>query len=860
LARKTGGALRHAVPASDSWDGRPLHWGQRNVKISHRLPATLIGSGLLVGAAIGFVSYYLSAGIMTDMTLERLQSVATERAEKVESYLQTVADNVRRLGSTDLGQKTVANFAINWSQDMTPGENIRRAFIEMNPYAEDEREKLDLSDFKFNYNFNHNSLHPALRDEAVARGYGDIVSINPAGDVTYSIKKRDDLGTNLNEGAGPYADTGLGRAFRLALESKDPTRVFFADDVNYEPAGGGEAQFVSIPVADKAGTFVGVLAIQLPAGGIDGVVNSRNGLGETGEAFIVGADHKLRSDSIFTEGNDTLIAQFNAPEVDAALTGTAAQGTIPSYRDMEMLATAVPVDVLGNKWALVTLMGANEAMAAIVNLRRLLLAIGIGLLGAVAVVGYMLSRSITRPITGLTKTMGALAQGDLDVAVDRAAGHDEIGEMARAVEVFRENAVKVNEMTEAERAGSERRRAERTQMMQALQKAFGEVVDAAIAGDFTKRVMADFPDPELNTLAASVNSLVGTVDRGIAETGHVLAALARTDLTSRVEGKYEGAFEQLKLDTNAVAEKLTSIVLQLRETSRTLKSATGEILAGANDLSERTTKQAATIEETSAAMEQLASTVQQNAQRAKDASVVAANATHTAEDGGKVMTSATEAMERITTSSSKISSIIGLIDDIAFQTNLLALNASVEAARAGEAGRGFAVVAVEVRRLAQSAAQASSEVKALIEQSSGEVRVGSKLVAEAAQKLDAILSAARAANDLMDGIARDSQDQAMSIEEVSSAVRQMDEMTQHNAALVEETNATIERTEEEAVELDRIVDVFTISEDVRAAAKPTPPPEPKQGIAGLQERVRRAARTYLTQGGAAVDDKEWAEF
>jgi len=288
--------------------------------------------------------------------------------------------------------------------------------------------------------------------------------------------------------------------------------------------------------------------------------------------------------------------------------------------------------------------------------------------------------------------------------------------------------------------------------------------------------------------------------------------MAPTDLTHRVEGDYSGAFLQLKTDTNAVAEKLGEIVGRLKDISRQLKTATGEILSGANDLSERTTKQAATIEETSAAMGLLASTVMENARKARDASVVAASVTRTAEQGGAVMLKATDAMGRITESSGKISSIIGVIDVIAFQTNLLALNASVEAARAGEPGKGFAVVAVEVRRLAQSAAQASSEVKSLIEQSASEVRTGSKLVDEAAGQLEAMLDAARSANEVMEGIARQSQDQAASIEEVGVAVRLMDEMTQHNAALVEETTAAIEQTEAQASELDRIVEVFRVSD------------------------------------------------
>ena len=210
-------------------------------------------------------------------------------------------------------------------------------------------------------------------------------------------------------------------------------------------------------------------------------------------------------------------------------------------------------------------------------------------------------------------------------------------------------------------------------------------------------------------------------------------------------------------------------------------------------------------------MEQLAHTVMDNAKRAEEASQKTKAMSQSAEEGGEVMRQATGAMEQITHSSAKISNIIGMIDDIAFQTNLLALNASVEAARAGEAGKGFAVVAVEVRRLAQSAAEASSEVKALIEQSGEEVADGSKLVASAADKLAAILDGVRENNSLMEGIAKDSQEQAAAIDQVNVAVRQMDEMTQHNAALVEETNAAIEQTETQAADLDRIVDIFRIA-------------------------------------------------
>jgi len=307
-----------------------------------------------------------------------------------------------------------------------------------------------------------------------------------------------------------------------------------------------------------------------------------------------------------------------------------------------------------------------------------------------------------------------------------------------------------------------------------------------------------------------------SVERTVQLTGAALQRLAEGDLTNRVTEAFEPEFQQIKSDTNAVFDQLEQLVTRLLSASRGLKTATGEILSGANDLSDRTTKQAATIEETSAAMEQLMHTVADNAQRAEQASSKAAAASGIAAEGGRVMTDANAAMERIASSSNQISNIIGMIDDIAFQTNLLALNASVEAARAGEAGKGFAVVAIEVRRLAQNAAQASRDVKDLIDRSAQEVRGGAQLVADATRKLERIVEAVDENATLMRQIAEASSSQTAAIQQITVAVHQMDEMTQHNAALVEETNAAIEQTEAQASELDMIVDTFSVSDAGKA--------------------------------------------
>jgi len=780
------------------------------LKMAQKLPLVVAGAALLASVTVGLLSYSIGASTVTALTEDRLRTVAMSRASGLEDLLHSVKDDLLATASSGGIVSGIQNLVLGWPQvGADDGAAARKAFIADNPHPAHQRELLDTAKISgaSMYSMTHQRLHVGLRGQLKARGYEDIYVFDANANLIYSAKKLDDYALSFAKG-GKYADSPLAEAFAAAAKITDTGQVAYIDASPYGVTPDRPGSFMAAPVWNGK-DFLGVVAFRLPGGVIDGMMSNKLGLGETGETFFVGTDHLLRSDSQFSVENDILKTSFETPELNAALSGDVSSfAKTSNYRGMSLLEATVPVSFESHKWALVAAVGEDEALKPVLEMRNSILISSAIVLALAVLLGIVFSRSVTKPISRLTNVMAKIAEGELATEVAGTARLDELGAMARAVQVFREHARQIAQMTDADAARIVRDQKARGDMMAELQAAFGDVVDAAVAGDFSRRVAANFPDAELNSLAGSVNNLVTTVDTGLGETSQVLAALARADLTQLVEGHYEGAFGQLKHDTNAVAGKLVEIVSHLQHTSGMLKTATGEILSGANDLSERTTKQAATIEETSAAMEQLASTVLHNSERARQASTVAGTVTRTAEEGGKVMGEANLAMERITASSAKISNIIGLIDDIAFQTNLLALNASVEAARAGDAGKGFAVVAVEVRRLAQSAASASSEVKLLIDQSTAEVKTGSKLVADAASRLESMLEAARSSNELMDGIARESRSQASAIEKVNTAVRQLDEMTQHNAALVEQTNAAIEQTEAQAVDLDKIVGIF----------------------------------------------------
>ncbi|MDH4564972.1 methyl-accepting chemotaxis protein [Pseudomonas sp. BN411] len=401
-----------------------------------------------------------------------------------------------------------------------------------------------------------------------------------------------------------------------------------------------------------------------------------------------------------------------------------------------------------------------------------------------------------------------------------------------------------------ERLGSVVEWADRTLEVQ-VEREVAALVGAAAAGDFSKRIDETGKTGFILNLATGLNSLVDTADKGLKDVSRMLGALAQGDLSQSISADYQGTFGELKDYSNETAQSLSRMLGQIRESADTINTAASEIASGNAELSTRTEQQASSLEETASSMEELTSTVKLNAENARQANSLAVNASEVATEGGNVVQKVVSTMTAINDSARKISDIIGVIDGIAFQTNILALNAAVEAARAGEQGRGFAVVAAEVRTLAQRSAAAAKEIKTLISDSVSKVENGNTLVAQAGQTMSDIVIAIKRVTDIMAEIAAASTEQSRGIEEVNGAVSQMDEMTQQNAALVEEAAAAAEALQEQAGLMAQSVAVFKL--DPAHAGQP--------GTPRNASRKTPSAKSPRGAGRAARSkEEEWEEF
>ena len=439
---------------------------------------------------------------------------------------------------------------------------------------------------------------------------------------------------------------------------------------------------------------------------------------------------------------------------------------------------------------------------------------------------WLIARAIGRPLNAMTATMRALAKGDHSVAIPASGQTDEMGEMAEAVQVFKAAAI---EKLRLEAAAVEARRAADDE------RARGEALRATAA-----QQQADV----LDGIAGAFNKL------------------ASGDLINRLDHPFASEYESLRTDFNEAVSQLQETMKEVFASTGIIRSGTGEITTASDDLSRRTEQQAASLEETAAALSEITTAVEKTAEGAAHAREVVRVARVDAEKSGEVVARTVKAMSGIEHSSRQIGQIISVIDEIAFQTNLLALNAGVEAARAGDAGRGFAVVASEVRGLAQRSAEAAKEIKTLIRASDEQVTAGVQLVGETGEGLMRIVEQVTAISTIITEIASSAEEQASGLSQVNIAVNQMDQVTQQNAAMVEEATAASHSLAGESAELARLVGRFQLGgvqsgsnvQALKAKGKSAPVSRPAQRGVGTGGPVA-AIRAKVAN---AVDS--WEEF
>ncbi|UZF92483.1 methyl-accepting chemotaxis protein [Bosea sp. NBC_00550] len=429
----------------------------------------------------------------------------------------------------------------------------------------------------------------------------------------------------------------------------------------------------------------------------------------------------------------------------------------------------------------------------------------LGLAGAM----LLARQSITKPLDQLKERMADLAAGNYAVEIDGQVRRDELGAMARTVQVFKENGL-------------------------AVQRLEAETAESRDASEAERRIIEQeraARSHEQDRLAAEQRQVMEALAEG-------LDRLSRGDLTCRIDAELAAEYEKLRDDFNLAVGHLAETIRTIQATSGDVSNTALEINTGADDLSKRTEEQASSLEETAATTEQLAASVKASAQSSHQAVALADEAMDVARKGGAIVQDAVDAMARIEAASRKISDITTVIDEIAFQTNLLALNAAVEAARAGDAGKGFAVVASEVRTLAQRSGEAAKDITTLITESGAEVAQGVGLVRSAGAALERIVDASRKVSATVSEISAAATEQSHGIDEMSQAVAHMDEMTQQNAALAEESAASATALANQIERLNDLVASFRTRDDVTALRGIAATMASPQGDDGWDQRLR----------------------
>ena len=777
----------------------------RALPISRKLPAVIVALCLTASLTIAVLGYRDFQNNMTREARSSFDVLTQSRSEALIAWFDRLQSEVANLGRDPTIVSAMNAFSSSYNL-MIDSAGLRDAYIVNNANPVGEKELLDRAPEAVPYNFQHGDFHPYIRQVRDEAGFPDLLLISKAGEILYSVAKRDDFATNVTDGA----ETGLARVFEQAMNGARGD-VFFADFAPYSVAQTTAEAFLASPVTDASENILGVVVVQVPRSQIGTIINNPLGLRETGEIYLVGEDFRTRSQSRFVDSYGLLHDVGDLAQARAALEHE------PNFMTAEIgvngrnvMAKVSHFDALGLHWGIVGEIDTAEVNAPVAAVRNKMIVASL-IVGVFSILaGGLIARSFVNPLSRLGEAMQSISDRDYDVAVAETNRGDEIGRLARSLMEFRDK-LAASDAVEDERRALQ---AEQAEVVETLSKALTELADGDLTHDISTALRGDYDQlrQNYNRTIDHLNATIGAV------------VLRAGDISERAEGLSDAS----------------------------------------DDLSRRTENQAATLEETAAALDELTTSVRSAADGARQVADVVGNARKDAEESLPVVEKAVQAMTEIETSSEEIAKIIGVIDDIAFQTNLLALNAGVEAARAGDAGRGFAVVASEVRALAQRSSDAAKQIKSLISESSGQVERGVGLVGQAGHVLTKIAGHINHVSDLIGEIASGAEEQSVGLAEINLGVTQLDEVTQQNAAMVDQATGSSHALKGDASELAEMVQRFRLKDglgvtggriDEIAVFEPKP-----ARVSDLDTGNVSAPRAIISRSSAKLKQDIWEDF
>lgn len=531
------------------------------LRISTKLPIIIGTLTLITALSTGVVAYVTSNEALHNSASRQLEALASARNSELKNYLGSIQEDLILLAANDTVNAAFEAFNNEYVQSsVSEISELRKLYITDNPHPAGEKHKLDAAPDGSEYSNAHRKFHPWLRQFLETRGYYDIFLVNKTGDVIYSVFKENDYATNLT--SGEWNNTDLGKVFRMLRDSPKPGTVAFTDFAPYAPSADAPASFIATPFVGTNGGLEGALIFQMPVARINAIMQNSAGMGDSGETYLVGTDHLMRSDSRFlkpTDKSSILNQEVDTATVNAGLAGKTGVALTPDYRGVFVLSAHTPVVFNGVSWALMAEMDDEEVIRPVIAMRNLILMIVTGIIIVMAVVGLFFARSISKPIVSMTEAMGHLAEGDLSIDIPFLEKKDELGLIAGAVQVFKDNSVEISRLREEQEANAANAvveaQAERERMASNFETTVGGIVEA---------VASAATEMQASAQALSATSEVTT------QQSSVVAAVAEE--TSNNIQTVSSAAEEL---SSSIAE----INRQVRESAQIAEAAVGNVEA-----------------------------------------------------------------------------------------------------------------------------------------------------------------------------------------------------------------------------------------------------------------------------------------